>query len=141
MAKGSTSQHSTANGSIVQQRTAQHSARQQFEPVHGFKACRQPDRMEGGDGRRPKRGGPGGGGRGAPRGGSTEVSNNKFSAVQGVGAGAHLLSIVVPGALGRVTEDIVQHVGSVENIQLAAPPVAVMCQAILRHLQHQVPPF
>ena len=52
---------------------------------------------------------------------------------------ADLLGIVVPGALGRVAEDVVQHVGSVEDIQLAAPPVAVVRQTVLRHLHHQVP--
>ena len=80
------------------------------------------------------------GGGAASRGGLTGIFNNRSSAVQRR-CRADLLSIVVPGALGQVTEDIVQHIGSVENIQLAAPPVAVMCQAILRHLQHQVPPF
>lgn len=49
-------------------------------------------------------------------------------------AEADLLSVVVPGALGSVTEDVVQHIGGVEDIQLAAPPVAVMCQAVLGHL-------
>ena len=50
-----------------------------------------------------------------------------------------LLSVVVPGALGRVAEDIVQHIGGVQNIQLAAPPVAVVCQTVLRHLHPPVP--
>lgn len=54
---------------------------------------------------------------------------------------ADLLSIVVPGALGRVAEDIVKHIGSVENIQLATPPVAVMSQAVLGHLQHALQAF
>ena len=51
---------------------------------------------------------------------------------------ADLLSVVVPRALGSVAENIVQHICGVENIQRAAPPVAMMRQAILRHLHYQL---
>ncbi len=50
----------------------------------------------------------------------------------------YLLCIVVPAAFGSVTEDEVQHKGCVENIKLAAVPIAMVSEIVLRHLHPHV---
>lgn len=50
----------------------------------------------------------------------------------------YLLCIVVPAAFSSVTEDKVEHKGCLENVKLAAVPVTMVYEVVLRHLQPHV---
>lgn len=47
---------------------------------------------------------------------------------------AHLLAVVVPGLLDTVTQDIVQHKSSFQDIKGARPPISMLSQVVVRHL-------